>query len=358
MAARVRRAARRRQHAAARCAPRAVRARGHRAAASRQSRRDRGRVQRARGFAIGSMPSRCSTRIRRCRPRISPRCAKCARAWRAPFLRAHLRRKRAQLPARTVDQRDQLRRLRIEPGASLQRCAFLISSGCVVSRDAFDVLGLRRDAVHRSRRYRIQFPRVVAQRAAYVVPSLVLPHRIGAKQRHALGPFEMTSMNHSWQRRYYSARNAVQLGMQYGLRFPVAIVPNLLTIWQVVQIALVERDAREARRHPVRRRGWPVRPARPARTHAAASGRACATRSAGMRDAMRRVNEAAKVARGVKGGSMMIVAAAASLVLSGCVPSGFLPSRRCARRPTMRSRIRPARRERRMARARLGEAIE
>lgn len=41
---------------------------------------------------------------------------------------------------------------------------------------------------------------------------------------------------------------------------------------------------------------------------------------------MRRVNEAAKVARGVKGGSMMIVAAAASLVLSGCVPSGFLPS--------------------------------
>ncbi|VWD20801.1 efflux transporter outer membrane subunit [Burkholderia contaminans] len=41
---------------------------------------------------------------------------------------------------------------------------------------------------------------------------------------------------------------------------------------------------------------------------------------------MRRVNEAAKVARGVKGGLMMIVAAAASLALGGCVPSGFLPS--------------------------------
>ncbi|MDN7431584.1 glycosyltransferase family 2 protein, partial [Burkholderia sp. AU45388] len=34
-----------------------------------------------------------------------------------------------------------LRRLRIEPGTPMQRCAFLISSGCVVSRDAFDVLG-------------------------------------------------------------------------------------------------------------------------------------------------------------------------------------------------------------------------
>ena len=53
---------------------------------------------------------------------------------------------------------------------------------------------------------------------------------------------------------------------------------------------------------------------------------------------MRRVNEAAKVARGVKGGSMMIVAAAASLVLSGCVPSASCRRCRCARRPTMRSR--------------------
>ncbi|MGN4032131.1 glycosyltransferase family 2 protein, partial [Burkholderia gladioli] len=48
--------------------------------------------------------------------------------------------------------------------------------------------------------------------------------------------------NHPWYRRYYSARNAVQLGMQYGMRFPVAIVPNLLTLWQVVQIVLCEDD--------------------------------------------------------------------------------------------------------------------
>ncbi|RQS66855.1 glycosyltransferase family 2 protein [Burkholderia sp. Bp8963] len=138
-----------------------------------------------------------------------------------------------------------LRRLRIEQGAVLQRCAFLISSGCVVSRAAFDVLGCFDETLfidHVDTEY--SFRALARNVPLYVVPSLVLPHRIGAKQRHAFGPFEMTSMNHPWQRRYYSARNAVQLGMQYGLRFPVAIVPNLLTLWQIVQIALVERDKR------------------------------------------------------------------------------------------------------------------
>ncbi|RQZ15237.1 glycosyltransferase family 2 protein [Burkholderia sp. Bp9031] len=139
-----------------------------------------------------------------------------------------------------------LRRLRVDPDAPLQRCAFLISSGCVVSRAAFDVLGRFDETLfidHVDTEY--SFRALALNVPLYVVPSLVLPHRIGAKQRHAFGPFEMTSMNHSWQRRYYSARNAVQLGMQYGLRFPVAIVPNLLTVWQVVQIALVESNKRD-----------------------------------------------------------------------------------------------------------------
>ena len=138
-----------------------------------------------------------------------------------------------------------LRRVHLAPDAPPQRCAFLISSGCVVSRAAFDVLGRFDETLfidHVDTEY--SFRALARNVPLYVVPSLVLKHRIGAKQRHAFGPFEMTSMNHSWQRRYYSARNAVQLGMQYGLRFPVAMVPNLLTVWQVVQIALVERDKR------------------------------------------------------------------------------------------------------------------
>jgi rhamnosyltransferase len=52
----------------------------------------------------------------------------------------------------------------------------------------------------------------------------------------------MTTMNHPGFRRYYSARNAMQLALQYGLRLPVAVVPNLLTLWQIVQIVLAEQD--------------------------------------------------------------------------------------------------------------------
>ncbi|PCE32459.1 glycosyltransferase family 2 protein [Burkholderia ubonensis] len=136
-----------------------------------------------------------------------------------------------------------LRRLSIEPGAAMQRCAFLISSGCVVSRDAYDALGPFDETLfidHVDTEY--SFRALARNVPLYVVPSLVLPHRIGAKRRHAIGPFAITSTNHPWQRRYYGARNAVQLGMQYGLRFPVAIVPSLLTLWQIVQIVLVERD--------------------------------------------------------------------------------------------------------------------
>ncbi|WP_431824476.1 glycosyltransferase family 2 protein [Burkholderia sp. F1] len=138
-----------------------------------------------------------------------------------------------------------LRRLHIEPGAAMQRCAFLISSGCVVSRDAYDALGPFDETLfidHVDTEY--CFRALARNVPLYVVPSLVQQHRIGAKRRHAFGPFAMTSMNHPWQRRYYSARNAVQLGIQYGLRFPVAIVPNLLTLWQIVQIVLLERDKR------------------------------------------------------------------------------------------------------------------
>ncbi|CAN0628475.1 rhamnosyltransferase [Burkholderia multivorans] len=139
-----------------------------------------------------------------------------------------------------------LRRLRVEAGAAMQRCAFLISSGCVLSRDAYDTLGPFDESLfidHIDTEY--CFRALARNVPLFVVPSLVLPHRIGAKQRHAFGPFEMTSMNHPWHRRYYSARNAMQLSLQYGLRFPVAIVPNLLTLWQVAQIALVERDKRD-----------------------------------------------------------------------------------------------------------------
>lgn len=134
-------------------------------------------------------------------------------------------------------------RVRVEGETAPQRCAFLISSGSVISRAAYAELGRFDEALfidHVDTEYCL---RALARNVPlYVVPSLVLTHRIGARRRHRVGPFELTAMHHSWQRRYYGARNAMHLGLQYGLRFPVALVPNLLTVWQVIQVVLCERE--------------------------------------------------------------------------------------------------------------------
>ena len=110
-----------------------------------------------------------------------------ARSWRARIFDENARSFLPELSTNGIG----LRRLRIEPGASLQRCAFLISSGCVVSRDAFDVLGRFDETLfidHVDTEY--SFRALSRNVPLYVVPSLVLPHRIGAKQRHALGPLK------------------------------------------------------------------------------------------------------------------------------------------------------------------------
>jgi rhamnosyltransferase len=136
-----------------------------------------------------------------------------------------------------------VKRLSIDPNVALQRCAFLISSGCVISRDAFARLGRFDEALfidHVDTEYCLRA--LLRDVPVYVVPSLVMLHRIGSRRRHKLGAFELTTMNHPGFRRYYSARNAMQLALQYGWRLPVAIVPNVLTLWQIVQIVLAEKD--------------------------------------------------------------------------------------------------------------------
>lgn len=139
------------------------------------------------------------------------------------------------------------RRVGMRDDAGLQRCAVLISSGCMISRAAFATLGpfdetLFIDHVDTEYCFRARASDV----PLYVTPSLTLSHRIGDRRRHKLGPFELTTMNHPWYRRYYSARNGVQLALRYGRRYPVVIMANLFTVWEVFHIALLE-DAKLAK---------------------------------------------------------------------------------------------------------------
>lgn len=142
-----------------------------------------------------------------------------------------------------------VRRLEVNMSAAATsqpvRCAFLISSGSFVSREAYAALGRFDEALfidHVDTEY--CFRALARNVPLYLVPALVLRHRIGAKVRRRIGPLDISTMNHPWTRRYYSARNAMQIAIQYGPRFPVALVPNLLTLWQIVQVIVGEQDKR------------------------------------------------------------------------------------------------------------------
>lgn len=139
-----------------------------------------------------------------------------------------------------------IRTLSFEAGASLQPCSFLLSSGCVISCRAYHRLGAFAEALfidHVDTEYSLR----ALQRGVqfYVQPRLTLLHRIGEKRQHRLGPIRLTSMNHPAFRRYYMARNGMHLCVQYVPSLPVALVPNLITLLQVLQVLLFESGKRE-----------------------------------------------------------------------------------------------------------------
>ncbi|MDN7182305.1 glycosyltransferase family 2 protein [Caballeronia sp. SEWSISQ10-4 2] len=138
-----------------------------------------------------------------------------------------------------------VRTLMFPEGAALQPCSFLISSGSVISRLAYEQLGSFTEALfidHVDTDYSMRA--LVRGVQFYVEPKLVLSHRIGNKREHRLGPLGVTSMNHPPMRRYYMARNGMHLSLKYFQSFPVALVPNFITLLQVLQISLFESDKR------------------------------------------------------------------------------------------------------------------
>jgi len=134
-----------------------------------------------------------------------------------------------------------VRQLDIHEDAGLQRCAVLISSGCVISRAAFAKIGpldetFFIDCVDTEYCFRARKSDI----PVYVTPALTLSHRIGDLRRHKLGPYKTITMNHPWYRRYYNARNSVQLLLRHGRRYPVIFLLNLFTLREVFYVALLE----------------------------------------------------------------------------------------------------------------------
>jgi rhamnosyltransferase len=138
-----------------------------------------------------------------------------------------------------------VRRLKVRSDTPLQRCAFLSSWGCLVSRAAYTWLGgfdERLFADHIDTEYSLRaYARSVP---LYLVPALELSR--GAEHARAVqrtGPGGAVGLpDGAWPQRYYSARNAIHLSLTYGLRFPVALATNRHITSQIAHILLHEQD--------------------------------------------------------------------------------------------------------------------
>jgi rhamnosyltransferase len=135
-----------------------------------------------------------------------------------------------------------MRLLRLEPSMPPQPCTLLVASGLVVSREAWTRLGgFDEDLVIDQVDTEYCIRALVQGIPFYVVPSLVLHHQVGEKRWHRFGPLRFISMNHPAARRYYQARNGLHISRTYGRTHPTpALLPNLFSLWQVLQVLLFE----------------------------------------------------------------------------------------------------------------------
>jgi rhamnosyltransferase len=73
----------------------------------------------------------------------------------------------------------------------------------------------------------------------------VLKHEVGKRIDHKLLCFKLIQWNTGPLRQYYSARNCIHVSRRYGTRFPLLMLVNIITIQQILSIALYERDKRK-----------------------------------------------------------------------------------------------------------------
>jgi rhamnosyltransferase len=138
-----------------------------------------------------------------------------------------------------------VRRLQVRSDTPLQRCAFLSSWGCLVSRAAYARLGGFDEqlfADHIDTEYSLRaFDHSVP---LYLVPALELSR--GAEDARDVQHTGLRGTaglpDGAWPQRYYSARNAIHLSLTYGLRFPVALATNRHITSQIAHILLHEQD--------------------------------------------------------------------------------------------------------------------
>ncbi|QNK67681.1 glycosyltransferase family 2 protein [Variovorax sp. PAMC26660] len=125
----------------------------------------------------------------------------------------------------------------------LVRCAFLISSGSLISRAAWARVGRfderyvidHVDTDYCMRALRRDVP-------LYLNPHVVLRHQIGQIEARSLFGWKIHFINYPAARRYYIARNALDLSRAHVRAFPAILFINVYTLKQILPMLMFERD--------------------------------------------------------------------------------------------------------------------
>ncbi|MET3179064.1 UNVERIFIED_ORG: rhamnosyltransferase [Variovorax guangxiensis] len=125
----------------------------------------------------------------------------------------------------------------------LVRCAFMISSGSLISRAAWTQIGRfderyvidHVDTDYCMRALRSEVP-------LYLNPAVVLRHQIGDLQARSLFGWKIYVINYPAARRYYLTRNALDLSLAHVRAFPAILFINVYTLKQILPMLIFERD--------------------------------------------------------------------------------------------------------------------
>jgi rhamnosyltransferase len=125
----------------------------------------------------------------------------------------------------------------------LVSCSSIITSGSMMSAETYRALGPFREGYfidHVDTEY--SFRAVCKGVPVYINTSVVLTHELGKRIIHKVLFLKLVQWNTNPVRQYYSARNCVHISRRYGPEFPVLILINIITLQQMLSIALYERD--------------------------------------------------------------------------------------------------------------------
>lgn len=122
-------------------------------------------------------------------------------------------------------------------------CSSIISSGSAISAETYRNLGPFMEGLfidHVDTEYCF---RAVSQNIPiYINTALTLKHQISKRIDHKILSLKLIQWNMVPLRQYYSARNCIHIFRRYGMRFPVLILINIITIQQILSVVLFETD--------------------------------------------------------------------------------------------------------------------